>query len=555
MLGFRSKRFGRDYGHVYATFNTSAHRLESTRGQDPKADDALYLLEILPMLHYTGFPAEIFKEAWQGYHNLGTELCDKAAHAGLQYIQSLERPDSGYSYDLLTFRNFDWGDRRFEKALKRLNDLALISKTGNENGTDLIFLHPLVHAWAKDRLDRQRQLKACLSAGYILALSTESSPGTLSLTSKTWLDFEQQLRPHVLSLVENEMSFEDPLQTQPLFVSKISYRIASILSAMGQHTKLESCLSHIFQRLDEDPYVPRDPGLLRLHKVKAQNLAALNKPAPSLDLWYKIQDLEHLRSPSDSLEQVISLQGIAKALWANGDRSNAIDTFRTVVFAQKMRLLKEHQEVLAAEDDLARAYLKAGQAQKAIGIFEHIVGINKTNLKENDPVFLSSQHKLAWAYYEAHDVWTSLKLFEYVLMKEKETEPTYHASIFLTQSWLSDVYLEVHRQADALRTLEDMVATIQNNCPNFDKQLPVVERRLENVRRPIPWRRRVLWKMIQFASKPQTSLVGSCGTLRSREFESDCHLKPLRSQNRTWTSLSWNSSRPSSPEANRRSRE
>lgn len=86
VLGFRSKRFGRDYGHVYATFNTSAHRLESTRGQDPKADDALYLLEILPMLHYTSFPAEIFKEAWQGYHNLGIELCDRVVYVGLQYI-------------------------------------------------------------------------------------------------------------------------------------------------------------------------------------------------------------------------------------------------------------------------------------------------------------------------------------------------------------------------------------------------------------------------------------------------------------------------------------
>ena len=52
------------YGNVYATFEASACRLEASTSV--AAGDALALLDILSVLHFSGVPKQLFEDAWKG---------------------------------------------------------------------------------------------------------------------------------------------------------------------------------------------------------------------------------------------------------------------------------------------------------------------------------------------------------------------------------------------------------------------------------------------------------------------------------------------------------
>ena len=116
---------------VYTTWEISLQAIEAMSGG--RAKDAVELLQMFSFLHHDGISEEIFHRAWTG-------LWNEEEYSGLI---------KDYQFNiLLRQRPPQWDPREFRKALSILSSFSLISR----DRKGLVSIHPLVHAWARDRL-------------------------------------------------------------------------------------------------------------------------------------------------------------------------------------------------------------------------------------------------------------------------------------------------------------------------------------------------------------------------------------------------------------------
>lgn len=192
------------YGNIFTTFEVSAVQLDESIEQEDK--DALQLLQVLPFMNPAGIKEQIFEEALitatsllervddkeeeeEEYHNGYDEESDKETYED-DYEQSEEGDNDGIIEDVPIWQlsnshanylpSWLWRDRtnsdapyfsRRRRACLRLASLSLI--TLHDTGDFLQFsLHPLIHAWARERLSEGEKQHACRTTACILALAT-----------------------------------------------------------------------------------------------------------------------------------------------------------------------------------------------------------------------------------------------------------------------------------------------------------------------------------------------------------------------------------------------
>ncbi|ERF72190.1 hypothetical protein EPUS_02077 [Endocarpon pusillum Z07020] len=143
------------YGGVYTTFEVSAQVLE--KSSDPQAIDALELLRILAFVHFDRVPILIFRKAWTYAQTIPSneenglqEDVTFLSHWHVSRLPGFMRSLNSGELDIISLR----------EAVRTLASFSIISI----NETDDISMHPLVHAWAKDRLDQSDQTMACMSS-------------------------------------------------------------------------------------------------------------------------------------------------------------------------------------------------------------------------------------------------------------------------------------------------------------------------------------------------------------------------------------------------------
>ena len=184
-----------DYKYtVYTTWNISIKALmqKNTVG----ALDAIQLLNVFGFFHYEGISEEIFSKA----SNLSQMIQEtdkdpsRASTYSIKIItdlcqgrrsrspQSLRRYEEQYidwykRHQLRVLhkaRSQDHSTKRYREATRMLLSYSLI--TGDRNG--LISMHPLVHSWIRDSLDKETQMWTCNAAMSILPASISWAPST-----------------------------------------------------------------------------------------------------------------------------------------------------------------------------------------------------------------------------------------------------------------------------------------------------------------------------------------------------------------------------------------
>lgn len=156
------------YKNVYATFDVSAKFLAES-GQE-KHLRALQLLNILGFMHLNQVSESIFMRAARHIGKVVAENRDSESYAQL-YWWHIDRVPSAILPEA-TPSGVD--TYAFSEARDTLVSLSLVNISGAENE---ISMHPLIHAWVRDRL---QESPAALRAEWeraavVLALSTEKS--------------------------------------------------------------------------------------------------------------------------------------------------------------------------------------------------------------------------------------------------------------------------------------------------------------------------------------------------------------------------------------------
>jgi hypothetical protein len=201
--------------------------------EDGIGRDALDLRGTLSMLHSGVLPLQVFEDAWRGArHVLGDDdQVDKVDALRQWHVSQLP--------EFMDRQADEWDDYRLNKASALLTLLSLVTRYRVDD-LDGLSMHPLVHAWAKDRLEKKQQEGVWVGVGCLLALS--------QCRSETWQVYERQLRPHVQSFlspsVETMFSFGLPGMMLPVLLE-----CGWALNTMREDNRLEELLNGIYRVL------------------------------------------------------------------------------------------------------------------------------------------------------------------------------------------------------------------------------------------------------------------------------------------------------------------
>ena len=164
LLQFSPNQAKSRYSHVFATFEASASVLEG--GTSIEAKDALRLLEILAMLHFSEFSMKIFEYAWKEAQKLR-----KIDHEKSDSILTLSDSHVSQLPGFISAELNEWDEFRLQEASSVLASLFLIGKRKHYDIFE-ISMHSLVHSWARNQFNsKEEKAQAWRATGSILSLA------------------------------------------------------------------------------------------------------------------------------------------------------------------------------------------------------------------------------------------------------------------------------------------------------------------------------------------------------------------------------------------------
>ncbi|KAH7109288.1 hypothetical protein B0J11DRAFT_449159 [Dendryphion nanum] len=479
LLKYRQRQATSRYGDVYATFEASAARLEQM-GTDASRD-ALELLNIISVLHYTPLSIELFDKAWECTHKLLVMgiLNSRASPEAFeddddaQYIKSfwhfpgqLKKKESLDKWHFLHLPEFinngdeDYKPRRLLNAISLLDSLSLIKN----NHFLSVSMHPLAHAWAKDRQSRQSQFKSWMTAGCILAVST-----TNSQLESFWETRGDQLVTHLSSYLDSNTDNQISSQSAPRVIP-ILLQCGRALDLMDDYNGLEQ----VCRTLQNQHGI--DPSHSSVDFVEVYELIAsmyMNQHR-SVKAIHALKVILHLRTTvynNTGYTLLYSVSKLASALRRKGDFSEAIALLDYYIAQSKTRLPATDPNLLRLQSVLATLYERTGQASKAIKLLKKVIAIQTTIFTFDDPILFESQHNLAIAYYQDTQFTKAIKLLEYLTTVQMPIFREDHPSRLLTEKMLAKAYLITGRFESALKILERVVLmqerTLSVHHPNL----------------------------------------------------------------------------------------
>jgi tetratricopeptide (TPR) repeat protein len=433
------------YRDVFATFEASADALERSDRRDGR--DALDLLAVLCMLHSGVFPLRVFKDAWQGGRRVLEDV--SANKDGIEKPRSMDDLVRWHVTQLPKFVSTEadeWDAHRLKNASKRLVSLSLVTRhtLGEDGGDDGLSMHPLAHAWARDRLETEQQQQAWIMTGCILALSREQR--------KLWQVYERELRPHVQSLLWP--SAQAMLSWGPqVAVLAVLLECGWALNTMREDARLEQLLSGIYQALRITPSDPTTEHVA-IWELAAKNVEYMGHAREAVKLLEHVVKIKETTLDEHHPNRLASQHELAMAYQANGQVKDAIALLEHVVKIKETTLYERHPDYLASQHALAISYQANGQVKDAIELLEHVVKTKETTLDERHPDRLASQHALAMAYEDNRQFKDAVNLLRHVVVVEETTLDKCHPSRLLTQHALANAYRHNGQIREAVELLE-----------------------------------------------------------------------------------------------------
>jgi tetratricopeptide (TPR) repeat protein len=384
------------YRKVSTTFEVSANSLMNLAETDLSARNALALLDILGFFHNQGVSEDIFVRAW----DYAEKICSSCQERCCWSEKNLTLWHVTQSRYLAISGTSEEKKRAFRRCRAHLIRLSLVSV---DTTGCVISLHPLVHTWARERL--QRPVEVWTAAASILSLSTDGY--------FAWRLFSPSLVKHMeLCFVFRPSS---GMMIQPsLEICRIWYALAWQMFLTHSPGATKVC-----QRIVEELSGSREGEYLLL---RSQHLLG-NLCRRNGQILRAVELLEHVVKVQEELvddhpDRLASQHELASTYKADGQISRAIEILEYVVKV-KEKLADDHPDRLASQHELASTYKADGQISRAIEILEHVVKVEE-KLADDHPSRLASQHALAYTYLENGQISRAIEILEHNVKVEEK---------------------------------------------------------------------------------------------------------------------------------------
>ncbi|KAI4161334.1 MAG: hypothetical protein LQ342_005001 [Letrouitia transgressa] len=319
-----------DYRYtVYTTWEVSRQTIEEMSSEVGR--DALELLKIFSFLHYEGISEEIFFRAWYTLRN----------HRQSGWILS-HLPEI-----VLRLSNQEWDTDTLRAAVLVLLSFSLI----NRDKDNLISMHPLVHAWVRDRLDPSDE-----ETGWIqtISMTALSIPRTYQIAD---FRFRYALVPHIDTCLGFRNEGILYLEDIGVDCQRMANNFAFVYSEVGRFQEVVQLMERVVE-VYKRTLGEENPNTLR------------------------------------------SMYNLANS-YRKAGRQEALQLTERIVEVYKRTIGEEHPDTLRSIQSLSVIYSEAGRLQEALQLIERVVEVCKTTLGEEHPDTLRSIQDLAIIYGKA----------------------------------------------------------------------------------------------------------------------------------------------------------
>lgn len=438
---FESMQDQRDseYGGVYTTFEITARYLEGR--SDQVAKDALHLLNFHAFMHFSDFPEEIFLNAWKYSKDKEVVTTDQRTN-----IWVLDR---WHLTNLPTFmrQNLDGNDLdiiRFRSARSQLESLSLINV---DRSNFITRLHPVTHAWSRDRLKDFESEAAWLNALAVLSLSLGNK----------WHIYRSSpmLQTHVASMAKRPSYYD---KYKAIFsIHKSFFRLANYLFIVQNPAVAYEMVQLI--PINADDVRIGSSNFREIQLLLAKCAIHLNDPKKAEEL------LKQASNPHG--EVPTAKDGLQADILLTLARAYTIQERRAEAFKILKRLSPFEMEISEAGpralETLALAYFEMRDFQKAKSILEHIVSMKQEEYNVDDLSPLNSKCTLALVYRELGDTTEAIMILERVAQTQAKFLKPNNAQRLETESILAGCYYDLGRYTDSLRLAESIRGFLRNS--------------------------------------------------------------------------------------------
>lgn len=399
LLEFHPAQAQSRYRDVYATFEASADALKQLA--TATADDALQLLPAVAAVAANPLPLVVFEAAWKRGRKVLTKYRHDLEDDDL-FVQTPEQV--AHLPPFLNVGTTSWDSFRLTEAFQLLKAFALV--TTDTSVTSMhVSMHPLVHAWARDRQNADEQHQSWLSMACIMALAGRNS--------KIRNTLDRQLQVHFEALVQWEMDMMFANAPQRLIV-RVLLQCGWMLNIAWSHGEVQALVERLIARLGLDG-TKVERAWMGLYELEGCNLSNRGIPEQGVALLEQVVGIKKKYLAAEDLSLLELQHSLARAYRKFGQTMEAIALLEMIVEIEARKLVVDNLDRLRSQEELAAAYKDHGQVEKAVSTLEDVARIRSQTLAADDTERLASQHALASMYHEMGRVAEALALIEEVV--------------------------------------------------------------------------------------------------------------------------------------------
>jgi tetratricopeptide (TPR) repeat protein len=422
----RSKAESKDEDGLYSAFDFSFDYLKAK--DTIISQDAVELLNIVGFYHFEHIRVDIFTRALENRRKSLAISPAKSITARLlnAVVRRLQPPQM-----LPQFLKQDSGSLqpyRIRLALHELYSLSLI----NYDGKDASFsLHPLVHAWARDRLSRGEK---ALWARIALNTLTESVLLPPDDTGENHAEFRKDLLPHLDECIAAcpmpLTQFTGPIGRLQLSSAKFIQQ--TLLFILRDEAISAAKCGYVYAERGRFA-----EGALYLSMVK--------------EILAQTLGYEHERT-------MVAMLGLAGTCWGLGRLEEAIALQKRVVEARSKVLGPEHRDTLLAMDQLGRSFWLHGQYHEALHLQQVTTDRMKATLGADHGDTLAALDNLGVTLGSWHRFQESVEIHQQVLLIRERILGPADPETLTTMNNLAMALLDLGRLDEAKKIMENVYA-------------------------------------------------------------------------------------------------
>ncbi|KAF2787875.1 hypothetical protein K505DRAFT_353565 [Melanomma pulvis-pyrius CBS 109.77] len=421
MMGYPRLRSA-DEANIITTWEIPFRKIISRGSVEHR--DAVDLMHIFAFMHFETIPESIFKRSWAALSKPTSRQKDYP-----DILQSLWNEEA---------------QARFRRAIRILYDHSIIEHSLSNASCSM---HPVIHSWARDRLQNteQKQWLYCT-----MAVLAECISPHLEASGRK---FRVLLLPHINSCLQALRSHYPPLPETIESAAAIE-RFAWVFAEQSMWTYARALQRKVVQirmkvlgkRHEDTIRAQRSLGQTLWNLFDIEKAIEVQLQVHNTVLWHRPSIAEWLVWPilkPTHVPYCLALDDLTPSFWLAGRREISKEAGERAVDGLKKRLGPEDPRTLNAMFNLARTYHHLCEYEKCHKLLAWVLRLQKRFFGMKHPDTLMTRNELG------------------ISLCTKRILGDEHAYTLWSINDLSKIYVERGRPDEAATMLEDIIPILQ----------------------------------------------------------------------------------------------